>query len=65
MSRSYLRITPSNQPANGIISYRDGMPLVQFMIGEQDRMLVGSGLRLCGEFEAVKEADANPLVATD
>ena len=45
-----LEITPSNVASNGIISFRDGNPLIQFIIGEQDRALLGRSVRLCGDF---------------
>jgi hypothetical protein len=50
MSKSYHHITPSNKPANGIISFKGGQPLLNFMIGEQERYLLGSTIRLNGTF---------------
>ena len=38
-SRSFLQIAPSNQ--NATISYRSGNPVINFIIGEQDRFLLG------------------------
>tara|TARA_R110000744_G_scaffold14708_3_gene41769 strand:- start:425 stop:1813 length:1389 start_codon:yes stop_codon:yes gene_type:complete len=45
-----LEVVPSNIQSNGIISYRDGNPIIQFIIGEQARGLVGRSVRLVGDF---------------
>jgi hypothetical protein len=52
MSKSNLEITPSNVLSNGKISFRNGNPVISFIIGEQDRMLIGKSVRLCGKFRA-------------
>ena len=39
--------------ANGSISFRDGNPVVQFVLGEQDRLLLGNSIRFCGKFRAM------------
>ena len=46
-------IVPSNVAANGFISFRDGNPVIQFIIGEQDRMLLGNSVRFTGKFRAL------------
>jgi hypothetical protein len=48
-SKSYISIAPSNHPANAKISYKDGNPVINFVIGEQERYLIGSSLRITGE----------------
>ncbi len=55
MSSSNLNteIVPSNVTANGEISFRDGNPVVQFIIGEQDRLLLGQSIRFTGKFRAL------------
>lgn len=68
-----LEIVPSNVPSNGRVSFRDGNPLIQFIIGEQDRALIGRSVRLVGDFHVQQEsgdADASfvtppPVLATD
>jgi hypothetical protein len=45
-----LEIVPSNVPSNGRVSFRDGNPLIQFIIGEQERALIGRSVRLVGNF---------------
>ena len=53
-SRQNLQVTPSNHTSTGKISYKDGNPLIQFIIGEQARMLVGQSVRLVGKFNVFK-----------
>jgi hypothetical protein len=69
MSKSYHHITPSNKPANGVISFKGGQPLLNFMIGEQDRYLLGSTIRLNGTFKVKKghkvAIDADDKVSLD
>ncbi len=45
-----LEIVPSNVTSNAKISYRNGNPVIQFIIGEQDAMLLGNTLRFTGQF---------------
>ena len=53
MSNMNVEIVPSNVTANGSISFRDGNPVVQFVLGEQDRLLLGNSIRFCGKFRAM------------
>ncbi len=46
-------IVPSNVAANGFVSFKDGNPVIQFIIGEQDRMLLGNSVRFTGKFRAL------------
>ena len=54
-SRQNLQVTPSNHTSTGKISYKNGNPLIQFILGEQSRMLVGQSVRLTGKFSVFKE----------
>ena len=45
-----LHITPSNVLSSGKISYKAGNPVIQFIVGEQDRLLLGNSIRICGKF---------------
>jgi len=56
-SRSNLQVTPSNHTSTGKISYKDGNPLIQFIIGEQNRLLSGQSVRLVGKFNVFKNDD--------
>ena len=46
-------IVPSNVTSNGTVSFRDGNPVIQFIIGEQDRLLSGQSIRFQGKFRAL------------
>ena len=59
----YINVIPSNQPADGLIKF-DSMPIVNFNIGSQERLLMGSSLRLTGEF-IVKNAAGGAVLDTD
>ena len=56
-STSNLTIPPSNHSSTGTISYRDGNPVINFVIGEQDRYLLGSTVRMVGNMSIYKESD--------
>jgi hypothetical protein len=43
-----LHITPSNVLSSGKISYKSGNPVIQFIVGEQSRALLGQSIRVCG-----------------
>ena len=58
-SNSYLQIQPSNQTSTGRISYKDGNPVLNFIIGEQDRYLIGSSVRLVGNISIYKTASGD------
>jgi hypothetical protein len=50
MSNVNLEISPANVLSNGVVSFRNGNPVLQFIIGEAEQMLLGSSVRLCGKF---------------
>jgi hypothetical protein len=50
MSNVNLEISPANVLSNGVVSFRNGNPILQFIIGESEQMLLGSSVRLCGKF---------------
>ena len=45
-----VEISPANTLSNGKISFKGGAPVIQFILGEQDRMLIGKSVRLVGDF---------------
>jgi hypothetical protein len=57
MSNVNLEISPANVLSNGVVSFRNGNPVLQFIIGESEQMLLGSSIRLCGKF--VVRADSS------
>jgi hypothetical protein len=64
---SNIEVVPSNVQSNGQISYRNGNPVISFIIGEQDRLLMGNSVRFCGKFVArltstsLSTSDTSPL----
>ena len=62
MSKINLEITPSNVTSTGKVSFKDGNPTLQFIIGEQDRLLIGSSIRLQGKFSVFgKDGDSHAI----
>ena len=57
MSNHNLEISPSNVLSNGIVSFKNGNPVLSFVIGEADRLLLGKSVRLCGKFRCRIQAD--------
>ena len=51
MSNRYIELVPTNVPSNGRISFKNGHPVIQFLIGASDYLLLGSSVRLCGDFK--------------
>ncbi len=66
-----LEIVPSNVTSNGSISYRNGNPVIQFILGEQDAMLLGNSVRFTGQFRAHlsntsdSSSDVSPLAMSE
>ena len=52
-SNQHLEIVPSNVTSNGKLSFKNGQPVIQFIIGEQNRYLLGQSIRLVGEFNVL------------
>jgi hypothetical protein len=52
-SNQHIEIVPSNVTSDGSLSFHNGQPVISFIIGEQDRYLLGSSLRLSGRFEVM------------
>ena len=57
-----IEITPSNVLSNGKVSFQSGNPVVSFIIGEQERSLIGQSVRLCGKFRAYLKTGATDAV---
>ena len=57
MSNHNLEISPSNVLSNGVVSFKNGNPVISFIIGESDRLLIGRSVRLCGKFRSRIKAD--------
>ncbi len=50
-SLEHQEIQPSNVVSTGEVSFKNGNPVIQFIIGEQDKYLIGSSLRFCGDIQ--------------
>ncbi len=51
MSRKYVHLKPSNQPASGVVAYSQGTPIIQYQFGSSSNTaLLGSTIRLNGRF---------------
>ena len=53
-SNQHLEIVPSNITSDGTLSYKNGQPTIQLLIGAQERFIVPGSIRLCGEFTVKK-----------
>ena len=62
-SNQHLEIVPSNITSNGKLSYKNGQPTIQLLIGAQERLIVPGSIRLCGEFTVKKNETIIPLAA--
>ena len=58
-SLEHQEIQPSNVVSTGVVSFKNGNPVIQFIIGEQDKYLIGSSLRFCGDIQ-FKDNNAVP-----
>lgn len=54
MSNRYLQILPQN--SNASHSYRDGRPVIDFQISEQEATLLPRSIRVCGRFHAYEDS---------
>jgi len=61
----FIEIAPTNVPSNGKISYKNGMPVIQFIIGASEHLLLGSSIRLTGDFIVNKDTTPTVAVAAD
>ena len=53
MSNHNIEVVPSNVTSNGTISFKEGNPVIQFILGEQDRLLLGQSIRFTGKFRTL------------
>jgi hypothetical protein len=60
-----LSISPSNHLANASVSYKQGNPIVRFEIGESNRVLLPSSLRLVGKYHLYSDAARTAPVQAD
>lgn len=60
-SNRFIEIAPTNVPSNGKISYKNGLPVIQFIIGASEHLLLGSSIRVTGDF--IVNINTTPTVA--
>jgi len=58
---THQEITPSNITSDGKLSYYNGQPTIQFLLGEQERFIKPGTIRLVGEFTVWKDAAGSVL----
>ncbi len=58
---THQEIVPSNITSDGKLSYYNGQPTIQFLLGEQDRFIKPGTIRLVGEFTVWKDAGGTTL----
>ncbi len=63
-SNQHLEIIPSNITSDGTLSFKGGQPVVQFIIGEQERYLIGQSLRITGKLTCFSSDGAISTSAT-
>tara|TARA_R110001592_G_scaffold86176_3_gene254414 strand:+ start:4363 stop:5709 length:1347 start_codon:yes stop_codon:yes gene_type:complete len=57
----HLQIQPSNIVSTGRVSYKNGNPVIQFIIGEQDKYLLGNSLRFTGNIQFLEGATGSAV----
>jgi len=62
-SNQHLEIVPSNITSTGSLSYKNGQPTIQLLIGAQERYIVPGSIRLCGELTVKKNNTTIPLAS--
>ena len=63
MSNRFLEILPAN--TNASHSYKQGRPVVDFLIAEQEATLLPRSIRVCGRFHAYEDADRTMTTGTN
>ena len=58
---THQEIVPSNITSSGRLSYANGQPTIQFLLGEQDRYIKPGSIRLVGEFTVYKTGTTIPV----
>ena len=58
-SNQHIEVVSSNTTSDGKLSFHNGQPVIQFIIGEQERYLLGQSLRLVGNFVVKASSSAN------
>ena len=51
----YIEIRPDNIPADGVISFKNGFPVLSFTISAQEGLLDPSTIRIVGDFNVYSD----------
>ena len=66
MTSRYLEIRPDNVPSNGVVSFKNGFPVLSFTVSAQEGLLDPSSIRIVGDFNVYRDNDTpTPTPATD
>src|SRR5210317_1586918 len=57
MSNQHLEIVPSNVTSDGTLSFKNGQPVIQFIIGESEKFVLGDSIRFTGNFQVFLSDD--------
>jgi len=63
MTSRYLELQPDNRPASGVVSYKNGFPVLSFTIQAQNGMLDPRSIRLVGDLNVYKDNAVQPATA--
>jgi hypothetical protein len=59
MTSRYVEIRPDNVPADGVVSFKNGFPVLSFTVSAQDGLLDPQSLRIVGDLKVFSD-NANP-----
>ena len=65
MSIIYSEVQPSNINSTQKVSYKNGNPIINFLIGTQPHLLDTSSVRISGDIEFFKDAAKTKPVTAD
>lgn len=63
MTSRIVEIRPDNVPADGVVSFKNGFPVLSFTISAQEGMLDPSSIRIVGNFNVYSDNNATPTPA--
>ena len=65
MTSRYIEIRPDNTPSDGVVSFKNGFPVLSFTVSAQQGVLDPSSIRIVGKLNVYKNNDATPSPAQD
>lgn len=58
MTSRYIEIRPDNVPADGVVSFKNGFPVLSFTVSAQDGLLDPQSIRIVGNLNVYKNNDS-------